>query len=64
MTMQKKSFIWELIKFTITINNADFLRDMFNKLYTHYLHAYSHHIKSELIYTYYTDCILETRMNK
>ena len=67
----------ELIKITNIINNSDFLMDIFDKLYTHSLHGYSHHIKNKLINNYSTDCLLEncytyknyhnsslTRMNK
>ena len=41
----KKFFRCELIKITNIINNSDFLRDIFDRLYTHSLHGYSHHIK-------------------
>ena len=49
----------ELIKITNIINNSDFLRDIYDKLYTHSLHGYSHHIKNKLINNYYTDFLPE-----
>ena len=52
--MQKKKSC-ELIKITNIINNSDFLRDIFDKLYTHSLHGYPHNIKNKLINNYYTD---------
>ena len=55
----KKLFRCELIKITNIINNSDFLRDIFDRLYTHSLHGYSHHIKNKLINNYSTDCVLE-----
>ena len=55
----KNSFRCELIKITNIINNSDLLRDIFDKLYTHSIHGYSHHIKNKLINNYSTDCLLE-----
>ena len=57
--MQKTSFGCELIKITNIINNSDLLGDIFDKLYTHSIHGYSHHIKNKLINNYSTDCLLE-----
>ena len=48
-----------LIKITNIINNSDLLRDIFDKLYTHSMHGYSHHIKNKLLNNYSTDCLLE-----
>ena len=56
---REKSFMCELTKITNIINNSDFLRDIFDNLYTHSLHGYSHHIKNKLIHNYTTDCLLE-----
>ena len=52
-------FRCELIKITNIINNSDFLKDIFDKLYIHSLHGYSHNIKNKLINNYSTDCLLE-----
>ena len=38
--------IMELFKMTNIIKNSDFLKDIFDKLYTHSLQGYSHHIKT------------------
>ena len=55
----QNSFRCELIKITNIINNSDLLRDILDKLYTHSIHGYSHHIKNKLINNYSTDCLLE-----
>ena len=47
----KRSFRCELIEIINMINKSDSLMATFNKLYTHSLHGYYHHIKNKLIIT-------------